>query len=127
MAVDWACREREPIANDLPINDVRGLLADDQSTRHALSLELNLQHELVSRHRRALPSAIPHKPGVLAGKDCPGEARCALRERPIDSRRDRVPGRPDDRYRRDCQSTLHLDLSLFVTFRAQRNPPGKRA
>src|SRR5262245_34201391 len=129
MAVDGARSEREPVANDLAVNDVRGLLADHQSTGHALSLELNLQHELVPGHGSSLPIAIPRKPGVLAGTERKGEARCALRERLIDSRRDRMSGRADDRYRCDCQRALHLVTSLFrnlagATVTPQASPAG---
>jgi hypothetical protein len=117
VAVDWACGEREPVTNDFAVDDVRGLFADSQPTRYMLSFGLELQDELVSRHGSPLPSAIPHKPGIRAGGQHHGEARCALRERPIDRRRDQVPGRAHDRYRCDCQSTFHLHTSLFRPFR----------
>ena len=127
MAVDWACGEREPVANNLSVNDVRGLLADRQSARHALSLGLKLEHEIVSRDRSALPSAIPHKRGILAGWQHQGETWCVLREGPIDLRRDRVPGRADDRYRRNCESTFHLDTFLFINFLAHRYPANQHS
>src|SRR5262245_29637607 len=98
MAVDWACGERERVANDLPLDDVRGLFSDHESAAHALSLDLKFEHELVSGHGGALPSAIPHTARVLAGEQRDGETRGASRERRIDSRRDRVTGRADDRH-----------------------------
>src|SRR5580765_4045689 len=101
MTVDRSCDERERVANDLPLDDLRGLLSDHQSTCHALPLNLKLEHELVSRHGGALPSASPHIRGVLAGGWREGEAWGASRER-HDGRRERVTGYADDRDRRDC-------------------------
>src|SRR5262245_35170363 len=123
MAVDWIGGERERLAHDLPVDDIRGLLADRQSTRYALSLDLELEHELLSGHSGALPSAGPRKPGVLAGSERQGEARRASCERRIDCRRDRASRRADDRDYRHCQSTFHLDTSLFRNLAAVT--PGK--
>ena len=120
MAIDRARGERERFANDLPLDDFRGLLSDRQSTCHALPLDLKLEHERASRHGGALPSAIPHIPGVLAGDQREGEVLGASRERHVDGRRDRVTGRADDRERRDCQSTVHLETSVFASFVAQQ-------
>src|SRR5262245_56937633 len=100
MAVDWAGGERELLTSDLPFGDAGGLLSNHESTRHALSLDLKFEHELVSRHGRALPLAVPLTHGVLAGGRHEGEARCATRDRRLDSGRDRVTGRADDR---DCR------------------------
>jgi hypothetical protein len=117
MAVDWPCGERERLANDFPIHDGRRLLADHQSTCYTLSLELKLEHELLSRHRGAFPSAIPHIAGVLAGERRAGKARCVPQERHIDAHRDRVTRRATDRNRNNRTSSFHHDISQFLKLR----------
>src|SRR3954454_1118819 len=106
MAVDWLRGERERLANDFPVHDVRRLLADPQSSCHALSLELKLEYEWLPGHRRAFPSAVPPGAGLLAGERCAGKARCVPQERGIDGRRERVR-RATDRDRDDCPRSLH--------------------
>src|SRR3954469_15039035 len=101
MTVDWACREREQLANDFPGRDLRGLLSDRQATCHSLSLDLKFEHELLARHRGALPSAIQHVLAVLAGGQRASEAGWPSRERHIDGRRDQVTRCTDDRDRPD--------------------------
>jgi hypothetical protein len=131
MAIDRARDERERVAKSLPLDDLRGLLADRQSTGHPLLLDLKLEHDQVSRHRGALPSAIPHVSRVLAGSQREGVARGASRERHVEGRRNRVTGRIDGQIRRECQSALHLDTSMFrirhgATVLAQQYAPASQ-
>src|SRR5712671_6108516 len=128
MAVDWPCGERERVAHDFPINDVRRLLADHESACYTLSLELKLEHELASRHRGAFPSAIPCIAGVLADERRTGKARCVPQERHIDAGRERVTRRATNRNRNDYPGSFHDDpssLSSFVAYRVLRPQHGR--
>src|SRR4051812_21137132 len=111
MAVDWACGEREQLANDFPVDYFRGLFSDRQATCQSLSLDLKFEHEVLARDRGALPPAIQRVLGVLARQRA-SEARWASRERHIDGRRERVTRCTDDRDRRDDKSAFHVDTSL---------------
>src|SRR6478735_593733 len=125
MAVDWLCGERERLANDFSVHDVRRLLADPQSSCHALSLELKLEHEWLPGDRGAFPSAIPRSAGVLAGERCAGKARCVPQERHINGRRERVR-RTTDRDRDDCPGSFHLTSPVQTSSRTASCPSTAR-
>src|SRR3954465_11060690 len=119
MAVDWPCREREQLANDFPGGDLRGLFSDRQATGHSLSLDLKFEHELLAGHRGALPSAIQHVLGVLAGGQRASEAEWPSHERHIDGRREGVTRCAEARDRRDYKRAFHVGPSLFASFGAR--------
>jgi hypothetical protein len=106
MTVDWACGEREGLTNDLPVNDLGGLLADRQSACYVLPLKLKFKGEWESRHRGALPPTVPQGIGVLNSERHDCKARRASREWNVDIGCERVIGRAYDSDRRDYHSVI---------------------